>query len=395
MSTKKTAGQRQNEVWEYFIKTPLNSHGNYSAECNFCKQRWGRAYVQSLQAHLANNCPACPDMIQRFYLEVLSTENLAEDITSTNDFYENKELSEGKIEAINIALVRAFVCCGIPFSVIDNLFFRELLYQLQANYHPPSRQTLAGQLLSKEYQNLLSNAAETFSIRGGGLQPFVKTRWTSIYESTNSILRMQFALNEIVRNHSNEITSKSVKKILRRRDVFVQIIRLSYKLKNMNNNDMTGLQQHAINAFNKRWDEFEIGPYILAYFLDPAYRDAGIKKGKYQIVVKAASEIWQKFGNNKASLEILLSQMRLYKLYKPPYNEMYVFSKPIVPNHQVFVVIENFFELNEVPFVLDPDDIDDNDGSSLENNMNDEVGESNEDCTNDYDLDDVVQNYVD
>ncbi|CAJ0912678.1 6679_t:CDS:1, partial [Entrophospora sp. SA101] len=68
---------------------------------------------------------------------------------------------------------------------------------------------------------------------------------------------------------------------------------------------------------------------------------------------------------------------------------------PIVPNHQVFVVVENFFELNEVPFVLDPDDIDNNDGSSLENNMNDEVGESNEDCTNDYDLDDVVQNYVD
>ncbi|CAJ0769509.1 17356_t:CDS:2 [Entrophospora sp. SA101] len=266
--------------------------------------------------------------------------------------------------------------------------------------------------------SLLSNAAETFSIRGGGLQPFVKTRWTSIYESTNSILRMHFALNEIVRNHSDEITSKSVKKILRRRgdnttlaDVFVQIIHLSYKLKNMNNNDMTGLQQHAINAFNKRWDEFEIGPYILAYFLHPAYRDAGIKKGKYQIVVKAASEIWQKFGNNKASLEILLSQMRLYKLYKPPYNGMYVFSKlkypgenisalelkslNQVPNHQVFVVIENFFELNEVPFVLDPDDIDDNDGSSLENNMNNEVGKSNEDCTNDYDLDDVVQNYVD
>ncbi|CAJ0912713.1 2647_t:CDS:2, partial [Entrophospora sp. SA101] len=129
---------------------------------------------------------------------------------------------------------------------------------------------------------LLSNAAETFSIRGGGLQPFVKTRWTSIYESTNSILRMHLHL---MRNHSDEITSKSVKKFLR------------------------------------RWDGFEIGPYILAYFLHPAYRDAGIKKGKYQIVVKAASEIWQKFGNNKASLEILLLQMRLYKLYKPPYNE--------------------------------------------------------------------------
>ncbi|CAJ0765922.1 7571_t:CDS:2, partial [Entrophospora sp. SA101] len=60
---------------------------------------------------------------------------------------------------------------------------------------------------------LLSNAAETFSIRGGGLQPFVKTRWTSIYESTNSILRMHLHL---MRNHSDEITSKSVKKFLRR-----------------------------------------------------------------------------------------------------------------------------------------------------------------------------------
>lgn len=45
--------------------------------------------------------------------------------------------------------------------------------------------------------SLLLKAAENFSIRGGGLQPFVKTRWTSIYESTSSILRMQFAFNEV------------------------------------------------------------------------------------------------------------------------------------------------------------------------------------------------------
>ena len=55
-------------------------------------------------------------------------------------------------------------------------------------------------------------------------------------------------------------------------DVFVQMIRLSYKLKNMNNNNMILLKQHAINVFNQRWNEFEIGPYILAYFLHPAYR---------------------------------------------------------------------------------------------------------------------------
>jgi hypothetical protein len=74
-------------------------------------------------------------------------------------------------------------------------------------------------------------------------------------------------------------------------------------------------------------------------------------------------------------------------------------EEPIVPNHQVFVVIENFFDLNEVPFVLDPDDVDDGDGSSSDNNTNDEVDESifneDEDDSNDYNLDDIVQNYTD
>ncbi|CAJ0625297.1 9580_t:CDS:2 [Entrophospora sp. SA101] len=106
----------------------------------------------------------------------------------------------------------------------------------------------------------------------------------------------------------------------------------------------------------------EVG-YINGVNLSKLYRDNVIKKAKKRIKLLSV--------NGELALE------------------------PIVPNHQVFVVVENFFELNEVPFVLDPDDIDNNDGSSLENNMNDEVGESNEDCTNDYDLDDVVQNYVD
>ena len=49
---------------------------------------------------------------------------------SIKDFYEKKELSENKIQAINIVLVCAFVCCEILFNIIESLFFKELLYQL-------------------------------------------------------------------------------------------------------------------------------------------------------------------------------------------------------------------------------------------------------------------------
>jgi len=58
----------------------INSYGqHYSAKCNFCKKHWGRAYVQSLQAH---ECTESPDVIRNFYLEVLSMEKFAEDAMS-------------------------------------------------------------------------------------------------------------------------------------------------------------------------------------------------------------------------------------------------------------------------------------------------------------------------
>ena len=36
---------------------------------------------------------------------------------------------------------------------------------------------------------------------------------------------------------------------------------------------MIQFRQHAIQVFNKRWEEFDIPIYLLAYFLHPVYRD--------------------------------------------------------------------------------------------------------------------------
>jgi hypothetical protein len=175
MSQQDKFGRKLNEVWNFFIKTSLRSAGHFSAKCKFCNHTWARAYVKNLQAHLANDCIKCPNDIRNFYIGVLSgSYNMSNNddmssnsrmlIESTNsfkkkktdvqqgieDFYEKKELSESKKDAINMALVKAFVGCGIPFSVINNPFFKDLIYELRPNYSPPARQTLAGNLLSKE-----------------------------------------------------------------------------------------------------------------------------------------------------------------------------------------------------------------------------------------------------
>ena len=55
-------------------------------------------------------------------------------------------------------------------------------------------------------------------------------------------------------------------------DVFIQMIRLAYAIKNFNSSNLVTFQQHAIQAFNKRWEEFDVSLYLLAYFLHPGFR---------------------------------------------------------------------------------------------------------------------------
>lgn len=123
----------------------------------------------------------------------------------------------------------------------------------------------------------------------------------------------------MVLRNPDEITNKDVKKLLRKHafyeevntlskilrpiktaitmvegeqtnlaDAFIQMIRLAYTLKNTVTIGLNQFRRHAIQAFNKRWGEFDISAYLLAYFLHPAYR------GKYIcfVIITAISIIY-------------------------------------------------------------------------------------------------------
>ncbi|CAG8818721.1 12588_t:CDS:2 [Gigaspora margarita] len=48
---------------------------------------------------------------------------------------------------ITKALLKAFVCCGVPFTIIDNPYFQDFLELLQPSYIPPHKDTLSGSVL--------------------------------------------------------------------------------------------------------------------------------------------------------------------------------------------------------------------------------------------------------
>ena len=72
------------------------------------------------------------------------------DQTTLNSFYENSELGKERKEAIDTVLIKAFVCCGLPWHLIEHPFIIELLKQLRPNYNPPDRKTIVETLLTQE-----------------------------------------------------------------------------------------------------------------------------------------------------------------------------------------------------------------------------------------------------
>ena len=66
------------------------------------------------------------------------------------DWFELTNINPQKKVSIIRALVRAFICCGIPFLVIENPFFIEFLYEMRPAYEPPTDELLSGRLLCEE-----------------------------------------------------------------------------------------------------------------------------------------------------------------------------------------------------------------------------------------------------
>src|SRR6185295_17447312 len=96
-----------------------------------------------MKSHLANYCTKTPASVVREYLQKLSGEMAKKKCKtigqhSIEDFHDLiKELPKGHISQINRALAKAFICAGLPFQAIENLFFVNFLKELNLVYHPP------------------------------------------------------------------------------------------------------------------------------------------------------------------------------------------------------------------------------------------------------------------
>jgi hypothetical protein len=160
-------GRPADPVWEHFEKNAISTSGHFSAKCNYCTTFMSRGRPHELQVHLAKDCKKCPNDIQLKYLTKIVNAEKNQNVeqsdvkkkrkidqnqqTILNDYWDDTtEIPKYRQKIIDQAWLKAFVSCGIPFSVIENPFFVDAIKSLRSSYNPPSRSSLSGTLLNHE-----------------------------------------------------------------------------------------------------------------------------------------------------------------------------------------------------------------------------------------------------
>jgi hypothetical protein len=73
----------------------------------------------------------------------------------TSKFEPAVEIDSAKAQQYNHALTRFFICCGIPFKIISNPFFIDLIKCLCSSYQLPNRVTFAGTWVNQELSQVV------------------------------------------------------------------------------------------------------------------------------------------------------------------------------------------------------------------------------------------------
>ncbi|GES77786.1 ribonuclease H-like domain-containing protein [Rhizophagus clarus] len=136
----KTGGCPKKPIWRFFEQGDEVDKGHYIAMClAYHSVREAVKYMVEMREESSN-----------FTSTKRKGSQVEKDQTTLANFYKNSELGNERKGVIDVALIKAFVCCDLPWHLIDHPFFIELLRQLRPNYNLPDRKTLINTLLTEK-----------------------------------------------------------------------------------------------------------------------------------------------------------------------------------------------------------------------------------------------------
>jgi hypothetical protein len=178
-STKKSSGRKKKEIWDHFESIGPYKSGHTGAKCLYCLKEYKNAKPTDLEDHIANQCSRVDANIKTKFLRIVmqrirgsnndistqsNTQSTITTITastsasnkrrctqsSVTSFYESSSIDPAKEIRCTRSLTRFFVCCGIPFSIVESPFFIDFIQSLCPGYKLPGRNSLSTTLINTE-----------------------------------------------------------------------------------------------------------------------------------------------------------------------------------------------------------------------------------------------------
>ncbi|CAG8806261.1 44467_t:CDS:2 [Gigaspora margarita] len=129
-----------------------------------------------------------------------------------SEFLESTKLILERENNINLALIKVFIVCNIPFHIISNLYFIDALRELRPGYQPPSRQLLTGRLLTAEIvkinQNIINVLEKSSNLTlglDGWTNPNEKLLWNFVIHTSSGREYLWKLVDLSNQSHSGEV----------------------------------------------------------------------------------------------------------------------------------------------------------------------------------------------
>ncbi|RIB00051.1 hypothetical protein C2G38_2235835 [Gigaspora rosea] len=122
------------------------------------------------------------------------------------------KIETSKKNRIDQALIRFFICCGIPFSAVGHSYFIDIIQSLCYSYIPPNRTTLTLTILNHEISTVLLKINKKLEYKNN--LKFGKSIYAFVIITPSRKQYIHALVDESSKSHTGSFNASEIERVL-------------------------------------------------------------------------------------------------------------------------------------------------------------------------------------
>ncbi|CAG8800699.1 27365_t:CDS:2, partial [Gigaspora margarita] len=207
--------KKDDKVWKDVNKGDNLEQGFYKANCSWCTTSWSRGRPYDMKVHLARYCDNAPNDIK-----IKWQDYLAEETSKTNSLRKSVKQLNITIHYQQITPISDTK----PMNLINQFLKHECVV---ASCNSVLEFFNRSHIANSHYKEQMV----AIKIKGGAIQLYTKTRWGSLYTTTDSIIRSKPVFDWLLENCTEIISNNNVFGLLQNEEFYSKCHQIASILK--------------------------------------------------------------------------------------------------------------------------------------------------------------------